>query len=387
MTIVRALKRPKNRESSFAMHPRSKFWSICNLPITPEMVCWGSDATYTFVCDKADCGHHFESSPNKVTNDRWCPYCTNHIELCKDKACAPCHAKSLASVERAVACWHPSKNIAGRSPRNVRKASHEFVHFQCDICPHAFMTRATSVTAGHWCPFCATKGGKLCGDKDCVWCYGRSLAFYLDTCKAVLTWDEKVNDAALKPWNVYIASNAMIAFFCVACSHSFKCRAYNVSSGHGCGRCTHKTERKLFDVLSCKYHELQRPYKADWCRSTTFNRVLPFDFALEADKIIIELDGNHHFRQVMNWNKSPEENHARDVYKQACANTNGFRVIRILQTDVWSDKNDWLTKLLTAIEELQGNGGAVSNIYISSGNEYNIFINPKPVAPPVPARA
>ena len=364
------------------MHPRSKFWFECNLPITPEMVCWGSDATYMFVCDKIECGHKFQSSPNRVTNNRWCPFCTDHIELCKDEACAPCHAKSLASVERAVACWHPTKNNTECTPRNVRKASHQMAWFKCDKCHHDFATRASSVTGGHWCPFCATFAGKTCGDKECVWCYGRSLASFLDTCNAVI-WDEKVNDASLKPWHVCMASSAIIAFVCVTCSHSFKCTAYNVSSGHGCGRCTHKTERKLFDALSAKFPTLQRPYKADWCRSTTVNRVLPFDFAMEADKIIIELDGNHHFRKVMNWKKSPEDNHARDVYKQTRANDNGFRVIRILQTDVWSDRNDWLNKLLAAIEELRGNGGAVANIYISSGNQYDIFINPPPVAPPL----
>lgn len=76
---------------------------------------------------------------------------------------------------------------------------------------------------------------------------------------------------------------------------------------------------------------------------------------------------------MRNWKISPEEIHNRDVYKQTCANNNGYRVIRVLQTDVWDDKNDWLAKVVAAIEELRSNGGAVANIYICSGNEYDIF--------------
>lgn len=102
-------------------------------------------------------------------------------------------------------------------------------------------------------------------------------------------------------------------------------------------------------------------FAANWCRNI---RALPFDFALAADKILIELDGPEHFTSCP---------HERDVYKQKCANKNGYRMIRVLQTDVWDDKNDWLAKVLAAIEELRSNGGAVANIYICSGNEYEIF--------------
>ena len=50
---------------------------------------------------------------------------------------------------------------------------------------------------------------------------------------------------------------------------------------------------------------------------------LPFDFALLERKIIIELDGPHHFRQVSNWGNY-EENQKRDIYRMKCANENGF---------------------------------------------------------------
>jgi very-short-patch-repair endonuclease len=69
-------------------------------------------------------------------------------------------------------------------------------------------------------------------------------------------------------------------------------------------------------------------------------RHLPFDFCSMIYKIIIEIDGRQHFEQVRNWD-SLEFIQARDKYKEICAKENGFIVYRILQTDIWYDRNNW----------------------------------------------
>ena len=79
-------------------------------------------------------------------------------------------------------------------------------------------------------------------------------------------------------------------------------------------------------------------------------------------KIIIELDGPHHFRQVSNWGNY-EENQKRDIYKMKCANENGFSVIRLLQEDVLFDKYDWLYELIKNIDKITLDN-RVQNIYI-----------------------
>jgi len=61
---------------------------------------------------------------------------------------------------------------------------------------------------------------------------------------------------------------------------------------------------------------------------------LPFDFCIQEHKIIIELDGRQHFKQVSNW-CSPEEQFENDKFKEDCANNNGYSVIRLLQHDVF----------------------------------------------------
>src|SRR5690242_16911549 len=85
-----------------------------------------------------------------------------------------------------------------------------------------------------------------------------------------------------------------------------------------------------------------------WCRNKKY---LPFDFVLQQNCIIIELDGPHHFKQVSNW-QSPVLAHETDIYKMNCANKNGFSIIRIVQNDVWKDKYDWLKVLKEYIQKI-----------------------------------
>jgi very-short-patch-repair endonuclease len=62
------------------------------------------------------------------------------------------------------------------------------------------------------------------------------------------------------------------------------------------------------------------------------------------------LDGDHHFKQVSNW-QPPEEVSKRDTLKNQKAINNGYTIIRIYQMDVLNDKNDWKTKLSTTLEK------------------------------------
>jgi very-short-patch-repair endonuclease len=70
---------------------------------------------------------------------------------------------------------------------------------------------------------------------------------------------------------------------------------------------------------------------------------LPFDYGLDC-KVLIELDGGQHFKQVFTW-KSPEETQDRDVYKTKCALAKGYTVIRLLWDDVFYNKNSWRERL------------------------------------------
>ena len=76
-----------------------------------------------------------------------------------------------------------------------------------------------------------------------------------------------------------------------------------------------------------------------------------YDF-LVGKNVIIELDGEQHFKQVSNWT-SPEHNAKNDLEKTKFALIQGYSVIRLLQDDVWNEKYDWKSWLVETIEKLK----------------------------------
>jgi hypothetical protein len=87
-------------------------------------------------------------------------------------------------------------------------------------------------------------------------------------------------------------------------------------------------------------------------------------------KIIIELDGPQHFRQISNWLNWKTTMH-RDVYKIQQAEKEGYKVIHISQEDVSKATPDWLEEnLITYI-----NSDDRDHIYISMNEDlYNKHI-------------
>ena len=172
----------------------------------------------------------------------------------------------------------------------------------------------------------------------------------------------------LKPEHFSFGSGKQIWWYNPICNHTWKTSITTRSIFSSCSICVNKTEKKIYNELIKYYPHLISQYRVNWCKNIHY---LPFDFALESNKIIIELDGLQHFERVSTWS-SPEKTHATDVFKMNCANKNGFSIIRLLQNDVYYNKYDWLTELKINIEILK-DGTDVKNIYMSKKNEYAIF--------------
>jgi len=142
----------------------------------------------------------------------------------------------------------------------------------------------------------------------------------------------------------------------------FKQIPYCHLNGHGCRSCINKTEGIFNNEIKKIYPTLVKEYRQEWCRNKRF------DFCIPEEKIIIELDGGQHFKQVRNW-KPPEHQFANDKYKEKCANENKYSMIRILQQDVLKDAYDWVKEVCDAIEELKRDK-QVRNIYLCKKDEY-----------------
>lgn len=160
-------------------------------------------------------------------------------------------------------------------------------------------------------------------------------------------WDNEKN-GDLKPNIVIAGSLKKVWFKCKDnLSHSFKTSINSFTQGHGCPFCKNKTETKLYNYLLEKFQNIVTQFKIQKCK---YKFCLPFDFCLEALKIIIELDGIQHFKEVSNWGPP---NIKRDIYKMRKAEEAGFKVIRIFQEDVYKYDEDWLEKYL--LPEIQSN--------------------------------
>jgi very-short-patch-repair endonuclease len=339
--------------ATFDSHPKSLFWSNKNL-VKPNQVALNSHKKFWFDC--GECGHPFEQDPNHInTWNRWCPYCSNQ-KLCENNECISCNNKSFASHPKSIYF----SNTNELTSRQLFLNSNKKFKFNCDKCEHKFDITLNKITSlSRWCPYCSNK--KLCENKQCSMCRNNSFAS--------VERSKYLNDKSINPRLLFKNSNKIYEFDCNICNNIFPSYLSYVTKGVWCPLCLNKTELIVFNELKQKYANLVAQYKVNWCKNKIY---LPFDFVIQERKIIIELDGNQHIKQVSNWN-SPQEIQKRDLYKMKCANENGFSVIRILQEDVFKNKYDWLNELISNIEKIT-NDNKVQNIYMCKNNEYKLYI-------------
>jgi len=339
-------------EKSFASHSKAKFWSSKNAGL-PTDYALNSHKKCWFDCD---CGHEFEMILRNINmRNSWCPYCAKpNKKLCEDIQCNKCFEKSFASHEKEK--YWSSKNDL--NPRQVAIKTHKKYWFDCD-CSHTFEAILSDITQNNsWCSYCSNPPKRLC---DCNICLNKTFALN----EKAKFWSNK---NTLLPNQVFKNSAVKFWFNCDKCSNEFESKLCHITHGSWCPKCKYKTENKLHDILKEIYPTIKSQFKVEWCKNI---KHLPFDFVLIEKKIIVELDGESHFIQVAKW-KTPEHNRSRDIYKRMCANDNGFSIIRLLQTDVFFDKYDWLQELTNNIDKIVLEK-KVQNIYMCKNNEYKDF--------------
>ena len=268
--------------------------------------------------------------------------------LCGKEDCDICFNKSFASYNEKtqlkkskVDCWDIEKNR--KSPREVFKNSNKKYWFQCDVCHHSFQSALNNIMNSQWCPYCCLPSRLLCKDKKCSFCFEKTFASYNEKTilgkRKVDCWDIEKNIKS--PREVFKSSGNKYWFQCDVCHHSFQSALSNIMNSCWCPYCTNKTEGKFKHWFIQEYkHKIKRQPRYSWCKSPDTNRYLPFDFVIEDLKLIIEIDGRQHFQQVWNW-KCPEYSFEYDEYKMKKAMKHGYSMIRILQEDIYMDKNDW----------------------------------------------
>jgi very-short-patch-repair endonuclease len=171
----------------------------------------------------------------------------------------------------------------------------------------------------------------------------------------------------------YINAYTKLHYLC-KCENKSKITYSHFKNGRRCNMCKNKTEKIVSEFLESKYTNIISQPKFEWCKNITY---LPFDFLLDNEKIIIEVDGGQHFKQVSNW-KSPEETQKGDIFKMKSALEHGYHIIRIFQEDIFNNTIDWKLLITQAIDNLN-NLNKPQVIYISKDpqlyNNYKLLEN------------
>ena len=344
-------------EKSFATHPKVILWSVDNI-LSAKQVYKNSNNKYKFDC--IDCGHQYITSLSSVirgdTNS--CLYCSN-LKLCEAENCQTCFDKSLASHLKSVKWSSKNKLFA----RQVFKCSAKIAFFYCNTCCHEYEEKICNASARSYCtcPYCC--GSRLCGNDNCRSCLEKSFASH----EKSKYWH---SDNNISPQIVFKCSQNKYKFQCDKCQNTFMMRPAHITREHAwCGNCKNKTEGKLYDWLLKTYPELEiiNNAKFEWCRSLSTDRCYPFDFVIEDYKLIIELDGQHHFEKVTLFKSSLAQNQERDIYKMKRAIENGYSMIRISQEDVHFDRGDWQESLKSEIHAYTN----PSCVFIKPSNRYS----------------
>jgi very-short-patch-repair endonuclease len=290
------------------------------------------------------CLHEYESIiAQRCTKNSGCQYCVqNTMKICIHM--------SITNTHREVAkLWHPYKNthndaVIGEyspgnqtSPTKWTSGAHYKAWWLCPIkcsheCKHEWQTSIYHLTTDTGCPFCSNR--KLCEHMSILYTHPEIANEWHPT---------KNQDIDIKLCSV--GCNKSVWWLCKD-KHEYKQIIYSRTlAKQGCPDCRYKTERILLNFLKKYYPYVYKQLKLDSCRSITTNRHYPFDFCIPSLKLIIELDGPQHFKQVSNW-ASPEESIQRDIYKMQKAEVEGYKVIRIFQEDVYDNDEKWLERNL-----------------------------------------
>lgn len=324
---------------SFASHPKSQFWAQENKTTPRQVHLFSTKDEYVFNC--GECKHQFDNTVCAVSQGHWCPYCTLK-KLCGKLECGWCFDKSFAANPLSR-FWSQQNSLL---PHQVFANSHDSYLFNCPDCKHVLSLPPERLHDGHLpCGYCSTRAKLLCANPSCLHCFNRSFASH----PQARFWSSK---NVWKPRQCLKSSRDKRLFICDRCSDEFSIGLNEVVKGRWCKVCRFKTLHKLLSWL--KTHltlPLDLEATFDWCRNAKTKYLWRFDIYIAALKLIIELDGNHHFKQVWNW-ANHHDTQARDLLKMDLAARHGLSVIRLQQEFVLKTE-DWQPLLTQALQQYE----------------------------------
>ena len=132
----------------------AKDWDYTKNDITPDMVAWGSDKKFWWICAE---GHSYQCSINNRRSGQACPICSN-------KKVLP-GFNDINTTHPHLACeWDYEQNQI--HPTDVTAGSHKKAWWICSVCGYKWITPIYHRTSGHGCPECAKERRKKKSSSD-----------------------------------------------------------------------------------------------------------------------------------------------------------------------------------------------------------------------------
>ena len=174
---------------------------------------------------------------------------------------------------------------------NIYVNASKNLKFYCYMCHEVFDMSWSNIFQNHGCSVC------------------RGLQIRETTCLAYLRpklIDEWVSsEHNLTPYDISEYSHEMVLWRCSECRNEWKTKVNSrTSMNSGCPKCNEsKGEEKIYEYLKKNKIAFIRQHRFKDCKN---KKTLPFDFYLIDYGILIEYDGQFHFKPI-NINKNKEE--------------------------------------------------------------------------------
>jgi hypothetical protein len=300
--------------------------------LLPSQFTDGSGKKVWWRCPKTcpqGCLHEWEAViASRCLAENGCPHCSQKTTTCEHVSIKHTHPAISAQ-------WHPIKN-GDLFPSQFTAGSNKKVWWKCaktcsQGCPHEWLATIVSRCNGSGCPCCLNQK---------ISCIHVSIAY---THPDIATQWHPMKNGDLLPSQFTAGSGKKVWWQCTKNpSHEWVTYIYSrCRGGTGCPHCVNKTEAKLHEYLKGQFSDTDTQFCALWCKSPTSNKHLPFDFYIPSLKLIIELDGAQHFRQVSNW-QCHRKTAKRDVYKMQQAAAQGISMLRLVQEEVLDASHEWM---------------------------------------------
>lgn len=254
--------------------------------------------THSKILIKCNKGHEFEMTFNNFKKGQRCPLCSriNQNRVVKN----PNNKK------------HSDEFVKNLVEQRGYKLLEPYVNKRTKLkleCPngHYHEIRIDSFQNGSGCKQCMIN--KMKNDSDLI--------------------IKKLKDMGYNPLSAYTGVKDKIKFLCVN-GHEFETTYDNIMSGYGgCPICKGSSgEQRISNFLIAKEIKFITQYRFDDCK---YQHTLPFDFYLPDLNILIEYDGELHYKSIEHFGgiERFNEGRIRDDIKTRYSNEHNIRLIRI----------------------------------------------------------